>query len=237
MSENKPLEGKVALVTGASRGLGAAVAKAYARAGAHVILAARTVGGLEEVDDVIRAEGGSATLVPIDLCEGDKIDQLGAGIFERWGKLDILVANAGLLGQLGPIAHIDPKLWSKVMEVNVNANWRLIRSVDPLLRAADAGRALFVTSAVTDRSAPYWGAYAVSKAALEALVATYAEEVVETAVKAHLIDPGALRTAMRAKAYPGEDPLTLPRPEQLTQTFIDLAMGHDAPFKVRAHVA
>jgi NAD(P)-dependent dehydrogenase (short-subunit alcohol dehydrogenase family) len=213
----------VALVTGASRGIGAAVAKRYAAEGAHVVLAARTVGGLEETDDAIRAAGGAATLVPLDLAEGIKIDELGARLYERFGKLDVLVGNAGTIGVLTPLTHMDPPVWQTVMDVNLTANWRLLRSMDPLLRRSDAGRAIFVTSGAARGVFPFWGAYAVSKSALEMLVRTYAAEVSEFGVKANLVDPGVVRTAMRAQAFPGEDPMTLPPPEAITEIFLSLA--------------
>jgi len=217
------LEGRIALVSGASRGIGAAVAKRYALEGAHVVLVARTVGGLEEVDDAIRAQGGAATLVPLDLAEATKIDELGARLFERFGKLDILVGSAGTLGVLTPLTHMDPPVWDRVMAVNLTANWRLLRSMDPLLRRSDAGRAIFVTSGVTRGVFPFWGAYAVSKAALETLVRTYAAEVGEFGVRANIVDPGVVRTDMRAQAFPGEDPMTLPPPEAITEAFVALA--------------
>ena len=217
------LQGRIALVTGASRGIGAAVAKRYAAEGAHVILVARTTGGLEETDDAIRAAGGAATLVPLDLVEGGKIDELGARLYQRFGKLDVLVGNAGTLGVLTPLAHMDPPVWEKVTALNVTANWRLLRSMDPLLRRSDAGRAIFVTAGAARGAVPFWGAYAVSKAALEMLVRTYAAEVAEFGVKANAVDPGVVRTAMRAQAFPGEDPLTLPAPEAITDIFVTLA--------------
>ena len=165
------LKDRIALITGASRGLGAAAALAYAREGAHCVLVARTVGGLEAVDDQIKAAGGTATLVPLDITDGPGIDRLGAALYERFGRIDVLLGNAGLLGMLAPLGHIEPAIFEKVMAVNVTANWRLIRSMDPLLRRSDAGRAIFVTSGVTRRAVPYWGAYAASKAALEMLAA------------------------------------------------------------------
>lgn len=220
---SKPLKDKIALVTGASRGIGAAVAKRYARAGAHVILVARTSGALEAVDDQIQKEGGSATLVPLDLLEYDKIDELGKAIFERFGRLDILVGNAGMLGTLTPIGHVRPAIWEKVMGLNVTANWRLIRSMDALLKASPAGRALFVTAAVTQQVTPYWGLYATSKAALEMLVKTYAAEVEGTALKVSLVDPGIVATRLRAEAMPGEDPAMLAAPEDITDIFMKLA--------------
>jgi len=210
-----PLAGRVALVTGASRGIGYHLAKQIAAAGAHVIAVARTVGGLEELDDEIKAGGGSATLVPLDLKDFDGIDRMGQALFERFGRLDGLVGNAGVLGVLSPLGHVDQKLWDKVMAVNVTANWRLIRSLDPLLRLSDAGRAVFLTSGAAHRIRAYWGPYAVSKAALEAMVVTWARESEITPIKANLLNPGPLRTAMRAQAMPGEDAETLDRPDVL----------------------
>ncbi|HWY65741.1 MAG TPA: SDR family NAD(P)-dependent oxidoreductase [Rhizomicrobium sp.] len=223
------LEGRIALITGASRGIGRASAIALAKAGAHVILVARTVGGLEEADDEIQKFGGTATLVPMNLRDGEAIDRLGASIFERWGKLDAFLGNAGVLGQLTPLAHLEPKTFQEVMEVNVTANWRLIRSLDPLLRQSEAGRVLFVTSGAARKHTPYWGAYAVSKAALESLALTYAAECEATSkVKVNLLNPGPMRTAMRRKAMPGEDPNTLPLPEDITPRIVEmLAPGYD----------
>jgi NAD(P)-dependent dehydrogenase (short-subunit alcohol dehydrogenase family) len=217
------LKDRIALITGASRGIGAAVAKRFAAEGAHVILVARTVGGLEEVDDAIQQVGGTATLVPLDLMEYAKIDELGGLIAQRYGKLDILVGNAGVLGTLSPLAHITPKTWEKVMALNFTANWRLIRSFDALLQAAPAGRAMFVTSGVTKRIHPYWGAYASSKAALEMLVKTYAAENATTSVRANLIDPGAVATKMYAAAMPGADLEQISKPEDITELFVKLA--------------
>ncbi len=218
------LEGRLALVTGASRGIGAAVARRFAAEGAQVVLTARTVGGLEEVDDQIREAGGKpATLVPLDLRDFDKIDALGASLFERFGKLDVLVGNAGILGTLSPLGHADPSTWQAVIDVNLTANFRLIRSLDPLLRRSEAGRAIFVTSGVAARPIPYWGAYATSKAALEMLVGIYAAETAKTKVGVNLIDPGVVRTIMRAQAFPGEDPESLKPPEAITDAFVELA--------------
>lgn len=219
------LQDRLAVITGASRGIGRAVARAFAREGAHVILLARTVGGLEEVDDEIREAGGKSTLVPVNLTDYEALDRLGATIHERWGKLDILIGNAGLLGQLSPVGHIEPKTWDDVMAVNVTANWRLIRSLDPLLQRSDAGRAVFVTSGAAVNCRPFWGVYSVSKAALDALVKTYAAEVSSTAVRVNMFNPGPVRTAMRAKAVPGEDPSTLPAPEEVAETFVPLAQA------------
>ncbi len=220
------LAGRIALITGASRGIGAAVAKRFAAEGAQVVLIARTVGGLEEVDDAIREAGNgetSATLVPMDLSQAEDIDRLGASIFERFGKLDILVGNAGMLGTMTPVHQIRPQEWDEVIAVNLTANWRLIRTLDPLLRESDAGRAMFVTSGVAGGRA-YWGGYAVSKTALEGLVVTWAGETAKTALRINLINPGVVRTGMRAEAFPGEDPMTLPAPEEITDVFVELAL-------------
>ncbi len=217
------LQGRISVITGASRGLGAAIAKRFAGEGSHVVLVARTVGGLEEVDDAIRAAGGAATLVPLDLTEFDRIDEMAAALARRFGRVDVLVGNAGILGTLSPMGHIETQVWDRVIAVNLTANWRLIRSFDPLLRASDSGRAIFVTSGAAGGAHPYWGAYAVSKAALEAMVKTWAGEVTKTPVKVNLVDPGALRTSMRAEAYPGEDPMTLRPAGEITDTFVELA--------------
>ncbi len=217
------LKDRIALITGASRGLGAAVARRFAAEGAHVILVARTVGGLEEVDDAIRAEGGSATLVPLDLRQGEAIDGLAAPLLERFGRLDALVGNAGILGRLTPLRDFPPDVWEDTFKVNVHANWRLIRAVDPLLRASDAGRAIFVTSGITRRAIAYWGAYTASKAALESMALIYAAETAITNVKVNLVNPGPTRTRMRAQAFPGEDPETLTSPDDLTDAFVALA--------------
>jgi NAD(P)-dependent dehydrogenase (short-subunit alcohol dehydrogenase family) len=216
------LQGRVAVVTGASRGLGASIAVALAKEGAHIIATARTQGGLTELDDEIKAAGGSATLVPVDIRDFDAIDRLGAAIFERWKKLDILVGNAGVLGKLTPMAHVEPKMWDEVMAVNVTANYRLIRSLDPLLRASDAGRAVFVTSGLAHKCWAYWGPYSISKAALEAMVKTYAAEIATTPVRANCFSPGATRTKMRATAMPGEDPETLPHPDDVASQIVAL---------------
>jgi len=219
----KPLADRVAVVTGASRGIGYQAAKGFAAAGAHVYAVARTVGGLEELDDAIRKLGGSATLVPLNLTDFDALDRLGAAIFQRWKKLDILLANAGVLGQLSPLGHIPPKVWDEVIGVNVTANWRLIRSLDPLLRQSDAGRAIFMSSGSARSFRPFWGPYSVSKAALEALARTYAQEVENTPVRVIVVDPGKTRTAMRAKAMPGEDPATLPKPSEIVPYLVEMA--------------
>jgi NAD(P)-dependent dehydrogenase (short-subunit alcohol dehydrogenase family) len=219
------LTNRVALVTGASRGLGKSAALALAKEGAHVIAVARTQGGLTELDDEIKALGGTATLVPADMRDFDAIDRLGAAIFERWKRLDILIGNAGILGKLTPMAHIEPKLWDEVMGVNVTANYRLIRSLDPLLRAADAGRAIFMTSGLAHRCWAYWGPYSISKAALEAMVKTYAAEVETTAMRANCFSPGPTRTKMRATAMPGEDPETLPHPDDVATQIIPMCLS------------
>jgi NAD(P)-dependent dehydrogenase (short-subunit alcohol dehydrogenase family) len=221
---SKVLEGKIALVTGASRGIGAAVAKSLAAKGAHVIALARTTGGLEELDDEIKKLGGSATLVPADLRKFDDLDRMGQALFERFKKLDILVGNAGQLGVLSPIPHVDQKAWDEVIAVNVTANFRLIRSLDLLLRAADAARAVFITSGAANKASAYWGPYAVSKTAMDMLVRTYATEVSNTNIKVNLFNPGPVRTRMRAKAMPGEDPMTLEPPEPVAEAIVELCM-------------
>jgi len=221
--------GRVALVTGASRGVGRAVALALAASGAHVVAMARTQGALEELDDAIRAlrpeAENPATLVPCDLRDHAAIDRLGEALHRRWGRLDILVANAGALGPLSPLHHVDPKQWDEVFSLNVTANWRLIRALDPLLRQSPAGRAVFVTSAAASRAElrAYWGPYAVSKAALDALARTYAAETVNTSpIRVMLVNPGPLRTRMRASAMPGENPASLRTPEELAPKIVAL---------------
>jgi NAD(P)-dependent dehydrogenase (short-subunit alcohol dehydrogenase family) len=224
MPETALLSGRVALITGASRGIGRAAALAISRAGAHVILVARTIGGLEEVDDEIKQQGGEATLVPLDLKDFDALDRMGAAIFERWGKLDVLLGNAGTLGIMTPIAHLQPKTWDELVAVNISANYRLLRSADPLLQRSDAGRALFISSGVARNPRPFWGGYAASKAALESLVLTYAAECASTNVKTNLFNPGATRTKMRAQAMPGEDPMSLPSPEDIAPQIVELLL-------------
>jgi NAD(P)-dependent dehydrogenase (short-subunit alcohol dehydrogenase family) len=219
------LSGRVALVTGASRGIGRAVALRYADEGATVIALARTQGALEELDDEIKQlTGQNAVLVPMDLRDGDKIDQVGAALFERFKRLDVLAGIAGALGMLAPVGHIGLKEWAEPIEVNLTANWRLIRAMDPLLRLSDAGRALFVTSGVVKKLSPFFGAYAASNAGLEQMVRIYAEEIKDiTKVRANLVDPGIVRTRMRATAYPGEDPMQHPAPDEITDVFVELA--------------
>lgn len=216
------LANRIAVVTGASRGIGKFAALGLAGKGAHVIALARTQGGLEELDDEIKAAGGSATLVPADIKDYPALDRLGAAIHERWGKLDILIGNAGVLGNLSPLGHIDPKTWDEVLAVNVTANWRLIRSLDPLLRRSDDGRAIFVTSGAAYKTFAYWGPYSTSKAALEALVNTYAAENATTNVSVNMFSPGPTRTRMRAQAMPGEDPQSLPSPDDVAGQLVQM---------------
>jgi NAD(P)-dependent dehydrogenase (short-subunit alcohol dehydrogenase family) len=216
------LSGRVAVVTGASRGIGYFTASALGRAGAHVIAVARTVGGLEELDDAIRAAGGSATLVPMDLTDMPAIDRLGGAIFERWGKLDILVANAGILGVISPVGHIEAKVFERVMTVNVTATWRMIRSLEPLLIKSDAGRALLLSSGVAHSCRPFWSAYAASKAAVECIGRTWAAETERLPLRIVNVNPGATRTAMRAQAMPGEDPQTVPHPSEIAEKLVAL---------------
>jgi NAD(P)-dependent dehydrogenase (short-subunit alcohol dehydrogenase family) len=222
----KRLLGRVALVTGASRGLGAAVARRLAAEGAHVVALARTQGALAELDDAIRAAGHEPpTLVQLDLAEHDAIDQMGAALYQRFGRLDILVGNAAVLGSLSPAGHFTKEAWAEVMAVNLTANWRLIRCFDLLLRRSDAGRAVFVTCAQGRAHTPYWGAYAASKAALETLVRTWAAEVAEiAALRVNLVDPGVMRTRLRAFAFPGEDPAQHPEPQTRAGLVVDLAL-------------
>jgi NAD(P)-dependent dehydrogenase (short-subunit alcohol dehydrogenase family) len=221
---SKPLDNRIALLTGASRGIGRATALALARAGAHVVAVARTVGGLEELDDEIRQAGGTATLVPLDLKDYDGIARLGAALNERYRRLDVLVGNAGILGVLSPLSHVEPKVWDDVIAVNVTANWHLIRCMEPLLAQSDAGRAVFVTSGAAWMNTAYWGPYAVSKAALEAMARTWAAEVANTAMRVNLFNPGPIRTRMRATAFPGEDPQTLDTPDRPAEKIMELCL-------------
>jgi NAD(P)-dependent dehydrogenase (short-subunit alcohol dehydrogenase family) len=219
-----PLADRIALVTGASRGIGYATACALAKAGAHIVAVARTVGGLEELDDAVRGLGGSATLVPLDLKDFAGIDRLGVALHERFGRLDILVGNAAILGPLSPLGHVESKAWAEVMAVNVTANWRLICATDQLLRFSAAGRVVFLSSGVTARPPAYFGTYTIAKAALEALARTYAAESATTPIRVNLFSPGAVRTRMRAQAMPGEDPLTLDTPEQVAQSIVEVCL-------------
>jgi NAD(P)-dependent dehydrogenase (short-subunit alcohol dehydrogenase family) len=213
---------RIAVVTGASRGIGFASAVALARAGCHIVAIARTQGGLEELDDAIRAAGGTATLVPMSITDYDAVDRLGAALFERWGRIDALFANAGVLGPLSPVGHVVPKRWDEVIAVNLTANFRLIRSMDPLLKQSSAGRSLFVSSGAAHSAKAFWGPYSTSKAGLEALVRSWAAEVASFGVTANLLNPGATRTKMRAEAMPGEDPMTLPTPEDIAPSVVAL---------------
>lgn len=229
---SKPLSGRIALVTGASRGIGAATAQALARDGAHVILTARTAGGLEEVEDAIHNAGGTATIAPLNLTDGDSIGRLAGAVAERWGKLDLLMLNAALLGTLGPVSQIDPKEMSQVMTLNVSAQVALIAAFDPLLRKSEAGRVIAITSSVGRNARAYWGLYGATKAALENLVTSYGEEVRNISkVRTAIVDPGATRTKMRARAYPGEDPASVKPPERVADRIAalfasDFETGH-----------
>ncbi len=223
-STAQPLSGRIVLVTGASRGIGRASALALAQAGAHVVACGRTQGALEELDDEIRAAtaGGGATLTPFDVTDGDAIDRLGGALFERFGRLDGLVHAAASLGVLTPVSHMGPKDWTKVVATNLTPVYRLIRSFEPLLRLSDAGRAVFVTSGVASRPRAFWGGYAATKAAMETLVRCWADELESTPVCISVLDPGRMRTRMRAEAYPGEDPETLPDPAEIGPTVVEL---------------
>ena len=229
MTSTPDLSGRIALVTGASRGIGYNAAKHLAAAGAHVIAVARTVGGLEDLDDEIKAAGGSATLVPLDLTDMAGIDRIGAAINDRWGKLDILVANAAVLGVIAPIGHVEAKVFEKVMNVNVTATWRLIRTVDPLLRKSDAGRAVIVSSGSAHSARAFWAPYAASKAAVEALARSWADETKNSPLRVNIFDPGTSRTAMRAQAVPGENPETVTHPSETARhvlPMLDPALTH-----------
>jgi len=223
MPSTPDLSGRIALVTGASRGIGRAVALALARAGAHVIITARSVSQLEDLDDEIRASGGKATLMALDLRKLDSVDSIGPTIYPRWGKLDILVANAGILGPLSPLPHVTADAWDLVMKINLEANWRLVRTLDPLLRLSDAGRAVFVTASAASGKYAYWGPYAVSKAGVEALARTWAHELANTNVRVNIVNPGPIATQMRAKAFPGENQEQLPKPADVAPLFVELA--------------
>jgi NAD(P)-dependent dehydrogenase (short-subunit alcohol dehydrogenase family) len=219
-----PLADRIALVTGASRGIGYATALALAKAGAHIVAVARTVGGLEELDDAIKVQGGAATLVPLDLKDSAGIDRLAPALHERFGRLDVLVGNAGILGPLSPLGHVQPNAWDEVMAVNVTANWRLIAAMDPLLKYSDAGRVVFLSSGVAALALAYWGPYAVSKTALETLARTYAAETATTNVRVNVFAAGPVRTRMRAQAMPGEDPMTLETPDKVAEKIVALCL-------------
>ena len=221
---SKPLSGRIALVTGASRGIGRATALALAKSGAHVVAVARTVGGLEELDDEINAAGGSATLVPLDMKDADGIARLSAALQERYGRLDILVGNAGILGVLSPLSHVEPKVWDDVLAVNVTANWHLIRWMEPLLKLSDAGRAVFVTSALAWYGRAYWAPYAVSKSALNAMVQAWAAETVSTNLKVNLISPGLVGTRLLKQAFPGRDSEEFESPDQIAEKIVELCL-------------
>jgi NAD(P)-dependent dehydrogenase (short-subunit alcohol dehydrogenase family) len=220
----KPLTNRIALVTGASRGIGYATALALARAGAHVVAVARTVGGLEELDDEIRKAGGSATLVPLDMKDYEGIARLGPALSERYGKLDVLVANAAVLGPLSPLSHVEPKAWDEVIAINVTANWHLIRALENLLKASDTGRAVFVTSGAAWSAKAYWGPYTMSKAALDTIARVFAAETATTPLRVNLFNPGPIRTRMRATAFPGEDPQTLDTPDHAAEKIVELCL-------------
>ncbi|WP_417804191.1 SDR family NAD(P)-dependent oxidoreductase [Thalassospira lucentensis] len=223
MSDAKRLEGRVALVTGASHGIGREIAKRFAAEGAQVVAVGRNVGALEELDDEVREAGGKLTLLPLDLTLFEKIDILGPSLYEKFGKLDIVVGNAALLGELAPVGHIDAQIFQNTYATNVIANFHLIRTTDKLLQLSDAGRAIFVTSNAAAKGRAFWGLYASTKAALESLALSYAQEMEETSVRVNLVNPGRVRTKMRAEAYPGEDPQTLKAPEDIMDVFVDLA--------------
>jgi len=226
MSPENPLSEKIALVTGASRGIGRASALALAKAGAHVIAVARTEGGLTELDDEIRsASGRSATLVPLDIAEGEALDGLGLALHQRFGRLDILVHAAAMLGPLTPVSHIEPKQWERVLAVNLTATYRLIRTTEPLLRAAEAARAIFLTTGRVERPKAFWGPYGATKAAMEHLVRTWADELEQTKIRAVLVDPNTMRTKMRAEAIPGEDPATVTDPAEIGPLMVELAQA------------
>jgi len=222
---SRPLADRIALVTGASRGIGQAAALVLARAGAHVVAVARTVGGLEELDDAVRAAGSSATLTPLDMRDYNGLYRLGTALKERYGRLDVLVGNAAIAGVPSPLDHIEPKAWDDTMAVNVTANWHLIRAMDPLLKLSTAGRAVFVTSGIAAHARAYWAPYSVSKAALDVLARTYASETSSTPVRVNLFNPGPTRTRMRALAMPGEDPMTLPTPDEVAAKILDLCLS------------
>jgi NAD(P)-dependent dehydrogenase (short-subunit alcohol dehydrogenase family) len=236
MTDSKPLDGRLALVTGASRGIGAATAVTLAAAGAHVILVARTAAALEEVEDRIHAAGGTATIAPLDLTDGESIGKLAGAVAERWGKLDALILNAAMLGTLTPVQDIDPKEFSRLLSLNLLANQALIAAFDPLLRKADRADVIMLTSAVGAEPRAFWGGYGSSKAALEALLGAYADETAHTGrIRVHIVDPGATRTQMRARAFPGEDPETLKGPEVVADAIL-ARLSAEAPTGERIRV-
>ena len=218
----RSLASRIALVTGASRGIGYATARALAKAGAHIIAVARTQGGLEELDDEIRKDGGTATLVPLSLTDFDGVARLGAALHERHGKIDILVGNAAVASTSSPLGHIELKAWTDMMAINVTANFQLIRCMEPLLKQSDAGRAVFLTSGAASKALAYWGPYAASKAALDTLVRVWANETASTHLRVNLFSPGPIRTRMRAQVFPGEDPMTLDTPEQVAEFIVPM---------------
>ena len=222
MIKTHDLSGRHALVTGASRGIGRSAALSLAKAGAHVIAMARTTGALEELHDDIKSLGGTATLIPVDLTNGEAIEQLAPALDQRFGKLDIFVANAGALNDLTPITDVDAKIWNGLLAINLTANWHLTKVLDPLLRQSDAGRVVYVSTGTTESFKPFWGAYTVSKAGLEALAKTYANEIENSTINANILNPGATRTSMRAKAMPGEDPETLPHPDEVADLIVEM---------------
>ena len=222
MIKEHDLTGRFALVTGASRGIGRSTAIALAKAGAHVIAMARTTGALEELDDEIKSSGGIATLIPVDISNSEAIDQLAPALSQRFGKLDIFVANAGALNDLTPITDVDRKIWDGLLSINLTANWHLTKVLDPLLRQSDAGRVVYVSTGTTETFKPFWGAYTVSKAGLEALAKTYANEIATSSIRANILNPGATRTSMRAKAMPGEDPESLPHPDEVAELIVKM---------------
>jgi NAD(P)-dependent dehydrogenase (short-subunit alcohol dehydrogenase family) len=229
-SPDRPLDGLIALVTGATRGIGRASAIGLADAGAHVIAVGRTQGALEDLDDEItRRTGQHATLVPMDLAKGEDIDQLGGAIYQRWGRLDILVHAAGMLGELTPASHLAPKLWERTIALNLTTPWRMIRSFEPLLRKAQAGRPIFLTSGAARRPRAFWSVYVASKAGLEGLVLSWADELESTAIRPVLLNPGPMRTRMRAQAFPGEDPMSLPDPAEIAPLVVELARPDLSP--------
>jgi NAD(P)-dependent dehydrogenase (short-subunit alcohol dehydrogenase family) len=221
---SEPFADRIALVTGASRGIGYATALALARGGAHVVALARTIGGLEELDDAVRAAGGSATLTPLDIRDYPALYRLGAALNERYGRLDVLVGNAAIGAVPSPLDHIEPKAWDESLAINVTANWHLIRAMGPLLKLSDAGRAVFITSGAATSARAYRAPYSVSKAALDVLVRTYAEETSSTSVRVNLFNPGPTRTGMRTLVMPGEDPATLPAPDEVAAKIVDLCL-------------